>query len=314
MRPYKTCVRVDAERAKLRIAVTGASGLLGCVVVEAAAARGHTVIVGVHQARCSWPTEVMVVPIDLTIPRSVEKFIERAEPDWVVHTAAMTDVDRCELKPADAIIANVAATRHLVEAVQTAPTRLVYLSTDYVFDGESGPYREDDPPNPINMYGRTKRAGEVAVLESDTRHVVVRSASFLGAGSSGRRTFVETMVERMRTGPPLQAAVDQFANVTPVGYLAAALVEICERGLTGIWHVAGREVISRYELARQLAELFAFPADVVQPVKYGELSRPARRPLRGGLCVDKAAEALSIAAPSLSEALSAWKAVAFPSS
>jgi dTDP-4-dehydrorhamnose reductase len=303
---------VTSEWPSLRIAVTGGSGLLGRVLVGAAAARGHNVTVGVHQTRCAWPESVGVVPLDLTIPRSVEKFIERTEPDWVVHTAAMTDVDRCEREPALAIIANVAATRHLVEAVETAPTRLLYLSTDYVFDGEHGPYREDDPPNPINVYGLTKHAGEKAVSEGGERHAIVRSASFLGIGSRGRPTFVEAMVERMRSAPPLPAAADQLSNIATVDYLAAALVEICERGLNGTWHVAGREIISRYDLARHLAELFALPDSVVEAVEYRELDRSARRPLRGGLVVEKAAVVLSSEPPTLSDALRAWKAAAFP--
>ncbi|MEW5701513.1 MAG: SDR family oxidoreductase [Candidatus Zixiibacteriota bacterium] len=290
--------------------MTGAGGLLGSAVVETAMARGHVVIAGVHRVRRAWPTDVHVIPLDLTLPRSTEKFIEQAQADWVVHTAAMTDVDRCEQDPAAAIILNVAGTRFLVEAVRTAPTRVVYLSTDYVFDGEHGPYAEDDPVAPINVYGRTKYQGEMIVAEDSNRHVIVRSASFLGSGGHGRRTFVDAMVEKMRQSPPLRAAVDQFSNITPVDYLAAAIVEVCERGLGGIWHIAGREVISRYELARQLAVLSGLPVNVVEGVEYLELGRPAVRPLRGGLRVDKAAAALSTTTPTLAESLTEWRTAA----
>lgn len=300
------------EWPSLRIAVTGGSGLLGRELVYRAVARGHKVAVGVHQVCVAWPAGIDSVPLDLTVPRSVEKFIERSEADWVVHTAAMTDVDRCEREPAAAIIANVAATRHLVEAVETAPTRILYLSTDYVFDGENGPYREDDPPHPINLYGLTKHAGETAVLEGDERHAIVRSASFLATRSRGRPTFVEVMVERMRSAPPLPAAVDQLSNITPIDYLAAALVEICERGLNGIWHLAGREIISRYELARHLAALFGLSDTAVRAVEYCELGRPAQRPLQGGLVTAKAAATLSSEPPTLADALRAWKAEAYP--
>ena len=296
-----------SQHPSLHVAVTGASGLLGRALVDALMQRGHKVIAGVHRARHAWPPGMEILPLDLTIERSVSEFATLAQADWIIHAAGMTDVDRCETEAASAALLNHAATRTLVDAVRTMPTRIVYLSTDYVFDGQNGPYREDGKPNPINVYGRTKYEGETAVRDAGAKQVIVRSAGFLGIGGPERPTFVERMIDTMRHHPPLRAAYDQLSNITPVEYLARSIVEIIEGGWSGLWHVAGQGVVSRYDLALQLARLLDVPSTEVQRVAYAELGRPAKRPLNGGLVVEKAIANLSTRCDPLDLALRKWK-------
>ncbi|MBI3872750.1 MAG: SDR family oxidoreductase [candidate division Zixibacteria bacterium] len=291
----------------MRIAVTGAAGLLGQALIATLRGRGHVVIAGVHHARPSWPENVTLLPLDLTEPRSTTQFATSAQADWIIHAAAMTDVDRCESEPASAERVNRDATRDLISAISQTQTRMVYLSTDYVFDGRDGPYSEDDPPNPINVYGRTKYEGECAVREAPDGHVIVRSASFLGIGGPRRPTFIERMLQTMRDHPPLRAAHDQRGNITPVDFLALAIAELLERGLGGVWHVAGREIVSRYDLAVAVARMFDLLSTAVARCNYAELGRPAKRPLNGGLIVTKAETTVSARCDGLALSLRKWK-------
>jgi dTDP-4-dehydrorhamnose reductase len=274
---------VENKRRPQRIAVTGATGLLGRALVPLLASRGHAVVACHHQSGSAARSGVPSIELDLLDPVSVARFIDLAEARWIIHAAALTDVDRCEREPELASAVNTEATRFLADAVSRSASRLVFLSTDYVFDGTGGPYDESAPPGPINVYGRTKLAAERLVQLSAQDHVIVRSASFLGIGDPGRATFAEKMVETMLESPPLLAAIDQRSNVTPVKFLASAIVEIIESGQSGLRHAAGDQILSRHDLALRLARLFGLGDNVVRAVQYEDLKRPALRPLNGGL-------------------------------
>lgn len=306
--------RAVTKHPTMRVAVTGASGLLGYALIDHLSAHGHAVCAGVHTRSCVWPDGVGVHPLDLTDTDSIRRFIDDARPDCIIHAAAMTDVDRCEREPARATALNASATRRLAEAVAGTQSRIVYVSTDYVFDGTDGPCREDDPPHPINVYGRTKWEGECALRDAGDQHAIVRTAGLLGTGDPDRPSFVDAMADRMRTHPPLPTATDQCANVTPAGYLAEALIEIAERSLRGTWHVAGREIVSRYDLARHLVRICRLPEAAAQAVPYQSLGRLAPRPLKGGLLTERADRELRVQPPALKQALVAWHAAATGSS
>lgn len=288
----------------MRIAITGASGLLGRALIASASPR-HDVIAGVHSSELLDIGSIEQCQLDLTDVQSIRRFVEQSRPDYLIHSAAITDVDLCEREPKRAQLLNADATRSLVEAVRGTQTRLLYISTDYVFDGAAGPYSETDATNPINIYGKTKLEGELAVRSLDERGVIVRSASFLGHGGPDRPTFAERMLETMRTNPPLKAAVDQVSNVTPVDELAFGIMRLIESGGTGIWHIAHPQLISRYDLAVLLAKHAGLDADrCIQRVAYETLGRAAKRPLRGGLNCEKANRELGLTFRVLGESVS----------
>ncbi len=286
----------------MRIAITGASGLLGRALIDEAADK-HEIVAAFHSSEILDLRYLEQYPLDLAHEDSIRRFIETARADLIIHSAAITDVDLCEREPKLAQIMNAEGTRRIVEAIRNTSTRIVYISTDYVFDGTAGPYAETAPTHPINIYGKTKLEGEVAVLSMEERGTIVRSASFLGRGGPLRPTFVERMLETMRDQPPLQAAYDQRSNITPVDGLASGIIRIVETGASGIWHIAHPQILSRHDLAVLIAERAGIDSSHIQRVSYDSLKRDAVRPLAGGLKTDKAARDLMLTFRPLQESI-----------
>lgn len=291
----------------MRIAITGASGLLGRALIASATPR-HEILAGIHSSELLDVGSIEQYSLDLTDAQSARRFVEVSRPDYLIHSAAITDVDLCECEPKRAQVLNADSTRLIVDAVRDMPTRVVYISTDYVFDGTAGPYSETDATNPINIYGKTKLGGELAVRSLDERGVIVRSASFLGLGGPERPKFAERMLATMRTNPPLKAAVDQVSNVTPVDELAFGIMRLIESGGTGIWHIAHPDIISRFELATLIARCAGIDMSHVGKVNYDSLSRDAARPLKGGLKVTKSQDRLGISFRPLAESVNLFLA------
>jgi len=286
----------------LRIAITGASGLLGRALMDTAS-DAHQIVAAYHSTEILDRKYLEQYPLDLLSEPSIREFVESARADIIIHSAAITDVDLCEREPKLPQSLNDDATRRLVDAVQGSSARLLYMSTDYVFNGVNGPFSETDPTDPINVYGKTKLAGEHAVLSLAERATIVRSSSFLGHGSSNRPTFADRMFETLRDNPPLQAVDDQQSNITPVDELAAGIMCVIESGASGIWHVAHPDVVSRYELGLLIAESAGIDTSSVKKVKYASLHRDAPRPLNGGLKVEKAIRDLGITFRPLAESV-----------
>jgi dTDP-4-dehydrorhamnose reductase len=287
----------------MRVAVTGASGLLGRELVGVLVHAGHTVIAAVHRASTMTLAAAERCALDLLDQGSIARFVAAVRADWIIHTAAIADVDRCEREPGFAQRLNADATIALADCVKGTPTRIAYVSTDYVFDGTAGPYNEAAPTKPINVYGASKLRGEEAVL-AEGRHLVIRSASFLGIGPAGHPSFAERMVEQIRQSPPIFAPINRYSNVTPVDYLAKAIVALLEPPSNGVYHVVTREVISRHDLARRLAGLLGMRKDVVTDIRHDPIPGEAPRPLRGGLISTRA----TLEPPSLDEALAKFVA------
>lgn len=290
----------------MRVAVTGASGLLGRALISRLSARRISVVAGVHRSAIPATPGTEAVPLDLLDEGSISRWLDSAQSDCIVHAAAWTDVDGCERDHERAEALNVDATRNLVRRAQliSPHASIICLSTDYVFDGTSGPSDEDAVPSPINFYGRTKLSSEEVVLGGALQSTVIRSASFLGVGDPGRPTFAESMLYQLRDHGVLRVPIDQRSNVTPVNFLADAVIEILETGASGIRHVAGSEITSRYELGIAIAGEFGFPIEQVQGVRYAQLGRPAPRPLDGGLT---SRFSLRTKCPPLAAALAKWK-------
>ena len=168
---------------------------------------------------------------------------------------------------------------------------VVYLSTDYVFDGERGMYREDEPPNPVNYYGLTKLMGEVAVRSRCSRWSVVRASSIYGLGP-GRVNFAKFLVEKLSKGETVRALVDQYTSPSHAALLAEAIAELLERRAVGVFHVVG-ERMSRYEFALRMAEKLGFDKSLIQPAKMEEFKWLARRPRDSSLSCEQTRRKLS---------------------
>jgi dTDP-4-dehydrorhamnose reductase len=245
-----------------RALVTGATGNLGAYLVRELVAQGCEVRAWGHVR----PAIVSGVParaVELTDRAGVTGAYREAAPDVVIHAAAMSAVGDCFRDPDQAEAVNVGGTAALVELCFAAGARLVFVSTDLVFDGERAPYSEVDPPTPLSAYGRTKVAAERAVLAANG-HVVVRVSLLFGPALSGRPSFFDQQADALRAGRPVRLFHDEWR--TPLGLVTAAraLVGIATSDATGLLHVGGPERMSRLEMGRRLAAyLGAGTADLV---------------------------------------------------
>ena len=226
--------------------------------------------------------------LDIRDPDAVRTAVRGFAPDAVLHCAAYTNVDGAEADRAAAEAVNVLGTRNVVEAVRGTHTSVVYFSTDYVFDGAKGaPYVETDRPRPLNVYGRTKLAGERDVLSWAHGIVFRTSWLFSETGHNFVKTILAAAQERAGTGKPLRVVDDQVGSPTYAGHLAAGVDEALRRGLgPGIYHLAGSGYCSWCELAGEVVDLAGLQVDV-EPITTAEARRPARRPAFSALDTER---------------------------
>ncbi len=222
------------------------------------------------------------------------ELVKRVQPRAIINTAAMTQVDACEAERDTCWRINVDAVCTLVKAARRTRARLIHLSTDYVFNGDSGPYSELDRPNPISFYGKSKHASENEVLGGGIEGTIVRTVVLFGHGRNLKPSFVSWLVSKLREGVEVKIVTDQISNVTLVDDLAGAIKRVLSLGKTGIYHVAGREIISRYDFARRISEAYGLNSSSIRPTLTRLLEQAAPRPLQGGLVVDKAQKELNL--------------------
>jgi dTDP-4-dehydrorhamnose reductase len=222
--------------------------------------------------------------IDITKVDELRGLLLKEKPDVIVHMAALGDVDLCEK---DKELAWRTIIRPSVEIMRLASNTnpfIIYLSTDYVFDGEKGNYMENDVPNPVNYYGLTKLMGEI-IFSSYPRYAIVRASSIYGFGP-GRTNFAKYLIESLNAGKVVKALVDQYTSPTQASLLGKAILEIAERGMAGIFHVVG-ERMSRYEFAIKVAENFGLDKSLIQRTEMKEMKWIAKRPRDSSLNCDE---------------------------
>ncbi len=272
----------------MTIMLTGASGLLGQKILENLEKRKDKVI-AIYNRNPITPRSPNILTIRLDISKTIEleDLIMKNSPDVIIHTAALTNVDECEVNKEKAWRINVEATRSIVRAAKVVKSYIVYVSTDYVFDGEKGLYTERDLPNPINYYGLTKLIGEELVRSSDLLYTIVRPSAIYGIGGS-KKSFAEYVIEKLLRGEEVYALTDQYVSPTLNTLLAEAIIEIIDMKPMGILHVAG-ERMNRYEFAVKIAETLNLPKDKIHKASIKDMKHwKAKRPRDSSLNTDKA--------------------------
>ncbi len=250
----------------MRALVTGARGQLGRALVQVL---GPRLVAGQDREA-----------LDIRDGAAIARACDELRPDVIFNAAAHTAVDRAESDPAAAFAVNAVGPAHLAYAARARGALLVHVSTDYVFDGRAGrAYREDEPPNPLSIYGASKAAGELAVMAAGDAHLIVRTSAVLGVGGSQAKggSFGERILAKARAGEPLRVVDDQVFAPTYAPDLAAALVALVERGARGLMHVTNTGACTWHELACAALQYAGLDREVTR-IASADLNLPARRP------------------------------------
>ena len=284
----------------MRILITGASGLLGLnLALEAAA--NHQVF-GTVKDHPLKTQAFSVLQTDLLAPGAVEGVLRDTRPDWVIHCAALANLDACEADPALAEQLNTRLPEKLATYVGRGGARMLHVSTDAVFDGRSGDYSETSQPNPLSVYARTKLEGELAVLEANPEAIVAR-VNLFGWSMSGRRSLAEHFFNNLSSGKGMMGFTDVFFCPMVVNDLARIFQEMLEKELGGLYHATGSECTSKYDFGVRLANTFGLDADLIAPIPVAESGLKAARSPHLTMRNDKLRADLGHDLPSLSTGL-----------
>jgi len=275
----------------MRLLITGGSGLLGSKIASIAAQKGYKVYSGYNNHEA---TNGISIKLDICNKKEVIKAFEKVKPDAVVHSAALTNVDKCEEDKELAKKVNIEGTRNITNASEHQNAFLIHVSTDYIFSGEEGMYKETDKPNPINYYGITKLEAEKIVATSNLEYCITRPSVIYGSTpAAGKINFVLWILNKLKNGEPMRIITDQKVSPTLNTNLAEMILELIERRITGIYHLAGATPINRYKFATLIAETFQLDKTLISPADSREMKWLAKRPRNTSLNVEKARKTLS---------------------
>jgi dTDP-4-dehydrorhamnose reductase len=285
----------------LKLLVTGAGGLLGSEVARLASSR-HIVYSAFNEHP---PSDGRQVKLNLLDSDAILVVVSNTRPDAVIHSAALTDVDKCEREHDIATKINEEATKVLSDSARRVGAFFLYVSTDYVFDGNKGMYAENDKTNPVNFYGLTKLRGEESVRSSGAEFCIARGSVIYGARpAAGKANFALWVVEKLRNGERVKVLKDQYVSPTLNQSMADMILEAVERKVTGTFHMAGASRVSRYEFALALADVLGLDGSLIEPALMEEMHWPATRPMDSSLDVSKVSSSLKSKPLLLSDALS----------
>lgn len=290
----------------MRILVTGTNGLLGQKLVALLREQPGVELVatsrGPNKLATLYP-DVRFVQLDVS-RQEVERVLGQEAPTHLIHTAAMTNADECELNREDCWLHNVRAVENLVAACETRQVHLTHLSTDFVFSGEQGPLDEQAVPAPVNFYGESKAAAEQIVQAARTPWAIVRTVLVYGtAHDYGRTNIVLWVRDSLRAGQPIRVVSDQYRTPTLAEDLAQGCWLVAQQHATGIYHISSDEVLTPYQMALRVAAHFQLDASLISKVDASTFSQPARRPLRTGFIITKAKQELGYRPHSFEEGI-----------
>jgi dTDP-4-dehydrorhamnose reductase len=291
---------------KKRILVIGANGMLGQRVIRFYSKQENVELLGSSIEPGPVYKDTEYVCCDLSKRECVKKVVYDFYPDFIINTAAYTNVDKCEVERETAWKTNVKGVEYIAEACRVADARFIHISTDYIFDGTKGPYNETAVPNPLGYYGRTKLASENALKISGSIYTILRTNVLYGTAES-RPDFVRWLVNTVRKGEKVRIVTDQINNPTFIDDLVYAISKAIEFNKQGIYNIGGKEFLSRYDFSLKIADYFNLDKNLILPIKTSELNQLAQRPLKSGLIILKAETELDYKPLSILESLEMMK-------
>lgn len=288
------------------VLVTGSNGLLGQKITEKILKEGGVNLIATSKGENRYPVKEGYIYLDMDIldPNQVEIIIEKHQPDSIIHTAAMTNVDTCEDQKELAHQLNVDAVQTLIRICEKHRIQLVHLSTDFIFDGEDGPYEEDAAPNPLSYYGETKLLAEEEIKKSSCKWVILRTIIVYGIVSDMSRSNIVLWAKAaLQKGNPINVVNDQWRMPT----LAEDLADICllavEHDAQGIYNASGKDMMSIAELVGKVADFWNLDKSLINEISAVTLNQTAVRPKRTGFILDKAMTELNYQPHSFEEGL-----------
>ena len=291
----------------MKILITGSNGLLGQKLVKLLAGKGNIELLATSKGenRINNKEGYQYQPLDITNKEEVLATVNEFHPDTIINTAAMTNVDACELNKELCWDLNVNSVKYLIEASERNKTHLIHLSTDFIFDGEEGPYKERDEPNPLSYYGKSKYEAEKLLQKSNVKWSVARTIIVYGIGENmSRSNIVLWAKEALEKGNPLTIVDDQFRSPTLAEDLAMGCWLIAEKQAEGIYHLSGKDVMSIIDLVYRVADFYGLDKSIVTPIKSSSLNQVAKRPPKTGFILDKAVNDIGYSPCSFEEGLS----------
>jgi dTDP-4-dehydrorhamnose reductase len=286
------------------LVVTGGTGFLGSNVVAAARARERAVIAVGHLS-VGAQHDLHTVAADLTKPGAARELVHDLQAETLINCAALANVDDCEANPDKAHRLNVVLPRELAIACRDAGIPFTHVSTDSVFDGKLGKYREVDSPNPINEYAKSKLEGERAVLEAMPHALVVRT-NFIGLASVRGQGLAEWIADKLESGERIKGFTDVIISPLEAGTLSALLMKMTDRRLGGTYHLGASDETAKFDLARLIAAALDLDASLIDPAAVADAGLRALRPLRISLDSSKAAAALGQQLPTVQDSVNSF--------
>ena len=275
------------------ILITGAFGQLGIACSNILEPKFNIIKTGINADSGN-------EKLDVSSKKDVENFLNQYKPDIILNLAAITNVDGCEHDPEQADRVNREGVIHLCDGFDG---HFIQLSTDYVFDGEDGPYLEDDTTNPMSIYGKTKLEAETYLINSKVNHTIIRTNVVYSYVPETKASFLKWVVQSLKDSKSINVVSDQWNNPTSTDSLAAFIQKTILSEIYGLYHYADQGLMSRYEFAKLIAKIFKLDPDLIKPILTSELSQAASRPLKSGLVTQKIQKELSIVPPTVETSL-----------
>lgn len=291
----------------MKILITGSNGLLGQKLVKLVLDKGTDILVATARGANRLPyaeDDYTFDQLDITDQNEVMSVISKHQPDVVIHTAAMTNVDQCETEKEDCWKQNVDAVEYLVEACEANNAFLLHLSTDFIFDGENGPYDEQAEANPISYYGESKLAAETLLNASKVKFAIARTVLVYGIAHDMSRTNIVLWVKKsLEDSKEIKVVDDQLRSPTLAEDLAAGCYLIAEKRAAGIFNISGKDLLTPYEMALKTAKFFNLSTATMERADASTFTQTAKRPPKTGLLIDKAITELGYAPHSFEEGI-----------
>lgn len=273
------------------VIVTGSNGLLGQKLLDKLRDRRAVRLIACARGKDRYPNSsgYTYESVDLTDFEALSALFEQYQPDAVINCAAMTQVDACETDQTQCEAVNVKAVHTLAGLCKQHDTHLIHLSTDFIFDGEDGPYEEDDAANPLSYYGQSKLKAEEVIVKSGAKAAIVRTVLVFGVVADMSRSNIVLWVKNsLEAGKHISVVDDQFRSPTLAEDLADGVIAVLFRGKTGVYHISGPEIMSVYDIAVRVADFFELDRALISRTDSTSLNQTAKRPPKTGFIILKA--------------------------